>query len=124
MPSPDRELKTLTRLLTLTTDQQAGVKTVLEEQSTQMRSLRAKGENATSESETPETRQARRTQMEQIRDESYTKISALLDDNQKKAFADWTQKRKAAMERRGSDGENPPPPPPGGTGGGPPGEML
>jgi protein CpxP len=115
MQGPDRELKMLTRVLTLTPDQQTGVKAVLEQQATQMKALRAKNEAA--DGSAPESRQARMTQMDQIRDESNTKISALLDDTQKKTFADWVQRRKAAMERRHQDGN--PPPPPDGAGNGP-----
>jgi protein CpxP len=119
MRGPEQQLKRLTQLLTLTADQQSGVKAVLDQQAAQMRALRQKSQGATPESDTPEARQARVTQMEQIRDESDTKIAALLDENQKKTFADWTQRRKAAMERRQSregqpppqGGEAPPPPP-------------
>lgn len=124
MPGPQRELKMLTRILSLTTDQQTGVKMILEQQVAQMRALRAKSQSSSSEeSNTPEARQARMTQAEQIRDESDTKISALLNDSQKKTFADWVAKRKAAMERRQQgEGDGPPPPPPDGGGGPPPAE--
>jgi hypothetical protein len=118
---PERELATLTRVLTLTADQQTGVKAVLNQQATQMKALREKAQNPATDSATPETRQARITQMEQIRDESDTKISALLDDNQKKTFADWVQKRKEATARRGPQGGNPPPD---GAGGPPPNSSL
>lgn len=118
-PSPERELKMLTRLLTLTTDQQTGVKTVLEQQRSQMQALRTQAQSSSTE-QTPETRKARRAQAEQIREESDTKIAALLDDSQKKIFAGWEARRKQQMERRGRDNQdgNPPPPPP--DGGGPP----
>jgi protein CpxP len=121
-PGPQRELKTLTKLLSLTADQQTGVKAILEEQSAAMRALRAKSQSSSPEdSNTPEARQARMAQVEQIRNESNTKINALLNDNQKKTFADWIAKRKAAMERRRQgEGDGPPPPPP--DGGGPPAE--
>ena len=112
---PEEQLKNLTRVLTLTEDQQKGVRTVLEQQATEMRALRAKSQAEGANNDTPEARQARMTQMNQIRDESNTKIAALLDDNQKKTFAEWTQRRKAAMERRQSGDGQPPPPPNGGT---------
>jgi Spy/CpxP family protein refolding chaperone len=118
MGGPDRELKNLTRVLTLTPEQQTGVKAVLEQQATQMRALRGPGSQAEAGSAgTPDARQARMAKAEQIRDESNTKIAALLDDNQKKLFADWTAKRKAAMERRRGQGDGPPPD---GAGGPPP----
>lgn len=112
---PEEQLKNLTRVLTLTEDQQKGVRAVLEQQATQMRALRAKSQAEGANNDTPEARQARMTQMSQIRDESNTKIAALLDDNQKKTFADWEQRRKAAMERRQSRDGQPPPPPPNGS---------
>jgi len=118
-PGPQRELKMLTRLLSLTAEQQGGVKTILEQQTADMRALRAKSQSSPDESNTPEARQARMTQMEQIREASNTKIAALLNDSQKKTFADWAARRKAQMERRMQEGgDGPPPPPP--DGGGPP----
>jgi len=111
---PERELQNLTRVLSLTPDQQTGVKALLEQQSTQFKALRAKTQTeAAGNTETAETRQAGTTQMDQIRDETNTKISALLDDNQKKTFADMIARRKAAMARHESREGNPPPPPSG-----------
>jgi periplasmic protein CpxP/Spy len=107
---PERELERLTHMLTLTPDQQTGVKALLEQQSTQMKALHAKTQTeAAGNTETAETRQAGITQMDQIRDETDTKISALLDDNQKKTFADMIARRKAAMARHESREGNPPP---------------
>jgi len=120
MPGPDRELKMLTKLLTLTTEQQTGVKALLEQQATEMKALRAKAQsesNQSSDSSNTESPQARMAQMQQIHDETNTKIAALLDDNQKKIFAEWLEKRKAEMEQRRSQGGQPPSPP---DGGGPP----
>ena len=113
---PERELERLTHTLTLPADQQTGVKALLEQQSTQMRALHAKAQSEAAGAQTAETRQAGMTQMDQIRDETDTKISALLDDNQKKTFADMIARRKAAMARRESRSGNPPPPPPDGAG--------
>jgi Spy/CpxP family protein refolding chaperone len=118
MPGPERQLKMLTHLLDLTTDQQTGVKALLEQESTQMKALRAKLQSENVESASPETRQARMAQVDQIRDETDTKIAALLNDTQKPKFAEWLQRRKAAMERRRPEDGNPPPPPP--DGGAPP----
>ena len=109
---PERELERLTHQLTLTADQQTGVKALLEQQATQMKALHAQAQTQASGTETPETRQAGMTQMDQIRDETNTKISALLDDNQKKTFADMIARRKAAMARH----EGNPPPAPAGPG--------
>jgi len=104
----------LTRILTLTPDQQTGVKAVLEQQNEQMKALRNKTQSDAAGSGSQEAMQARRSQMEAIRNESNTKISALLDENQKKTFADWTAQRKAEMEKRrpqGGPGADGPPPP-------------
>jgi hypothetical protein len=38
--------------------------------------------------------------MNQIRDETDTKITALLDENQKKIYAEMIERRKAMMARR------------------------
>ena len=112
---PERELERLTHTLTLTADQQTGVKALLEQQSTQMRALHQKSQsesgaaNTSGASETPGSQQ---TQMAQIRDETDTKISALLNEDQKKTFADWVARRKAAMARRQGQGGNPSEAPP------------
>jgi hypothetical protein len=102
----------LTHRLNLTAEQQTGVRAVLEQQQTQMKALRDKFQAESAGSETPESRQARMAQMDQIHEESDTKIAALLNEDQKKTYAEMVQQRKAMMaRRRGPDG-NPPPPPP------------
>jgi protein CpxP len=110
---PERELKMLTHLLILTPDQQTGVKAILLQRSSQMLALRNQSQGTAAAGETQETRQARMAQVNQIREESNTKIAALLDDNQKKLFSDWQQKRKEEMQRRrgGPQGDQAPPPP-------------
>jgi protein CpxP len=115
---PERELQMLTERLSLTADQQTGVKAVLVQQSEQMKALRQKSQDDGG-ADSADARQARMKQMQQIRDESDTKISALLDDTQKKTFADMLAKRKAMMEQRQQGGGDGPPPPPN-DGGGPP----
>jgi len=97
---PEHQLQMLTERLSLTAEQQTGVKAILEQQSTQMKALRTNGTGDTANTDTPEARQARMTQMNQIRDETDTKITALLDDNQKKTYAEMVQHRKAMMARR------------------------
>ena len=104
--NPERELTQLTRVLTLTSEQQTGVKAILDQQAAQMKALHTRNQAETT-TDTPQTHQARMAQMNQIRDESDTKISALLDDNQKKTFAGWVARRKANMERRGNGGAPP-----------------
>jgi hypothetical protein len=61
--------------------------------------------------------------MEQIREETNTKIAALLDDTQKTTFAAWVAKHKRHQAQESQDGPPPPPPDGGGPsdgGGGPP----
>ncbi|WP_263353063.1 Spy/CpxP family protein refolding chaperone [Acidicapsa acidisoli] len=103
---PERELHMLTERLSLTPEQQTGVKAVLDQQATQMKALRTNAQSESAQADTPEARQARMTQINQIHDETDTKISALLDDNQKKTYAEIVQHRKAMMARR--QGGNPP----------------
>ena len=100
-PNIERELGQLTQALTLTADQQTQVKALLEQRRGKMKALRA-GEA-----------QPTREQMEGIRKDTDSKITALLNDDQKTKFAAWQQQR---MERRrggGGDAAPPPPPPPG-----------
>jgi len=97
---PEHQLQMLTERLTLTPEQQTGVKAILEQQATQMKALRTAGSGDAAAADTTEARQARMTQMNQIHDETDTKITALLDDNQKKTYAEMVQHRKAMMARR------------------------
>jgi Spy/CpxP family protein refolding chaperone len=113
---PERQLAMLTHRLNLTAEQQTGVKALLEQQATQMMALRTKTPSESATPPTPEARAAERKQMDAIRDETDTKITALLNDDQKKTFSDMVAQRKAAMARREAGGDAPPPPPP------PPGE--
>jgi hypothetical protein len=103
---PERELHMLTERLTLTPEQQTGVKALLDQQSTQIKALRTNAQGESAPADTPEAREARTTQINQIHDETDTKISALLDENQKKTYAEIVQHRKAMMARR--QGANPP----------------
>jgi protein CpxP len=110
---PERQLAMLTKMLTLTPEQQTGVKALLEQQSTQMMALRTKTPSeAAATPATPEARAAERKQMDAIRDETETKISALLNDEQKTTYANWIAKRKAAMAARQAGGPEAPPPAP------------
>jgi protein CpxP len=105
---PERELQHLTQMLSLTADQQSQVKTLLTEQRQKMEALRNSNSEASGQGAPP-----RREQMESIRNETDTKITALLNDDQKTKFAAWQQERKARMQQRqGPGGDNPPPPQP------------
>ena len=110
--NPERELQMLTHRLDLTADQQAQVKTLLTERTQKMEALRGGAPSADAASAPPPPR---RGQMEAIRNDTDTKITALLNDDQKAKFAALQQERKERMEHRqgpGSGGDNAPPPPP------------
>jgi Spy/CpxP family protein refolding chaperone len=100
--NPERELQQLTHVLSLTADQQTQVKALLAEQRQKMEALRNSNSDTSSQA-TP----SRREQMESIRNDTDTKITAFLNDDQKTKFAAWQQERKARMEQRqGPGGEN------------------
>jgi protein CpxP len=105
----ERQLRRLTRMLSLTPDQQTQVKGLLTERRQRMEELRKSSAagDASAQAAPPS-----REPMEAIRNDTDTKISALLNDDQKTKFAAWQQERNARMERRqGPAGGNPPPPP-------------
>lgn len=107
---PERELQQLTRVLSLTADQQVQVKTLLTERMQKMEALRrsapAPGSDTSSQATPPN-----RAQMEAIRNDTDTKISALLNDDQKTKFAAYEQGRKDRMARwQGRGGDAPPAP--------------
>lgn len=122
-PSADRELKQLTRLLTLSADQQTQVKALLTDQHKQIEALikqtrpAAHSDNGPGEPPSAEAMQATREAMKTIREATNIKIAALLTADQQTKFAAWKEKREKAADRQGDD--MPPPPPDGG--GGPPG---
>jgi Spy/CpxP family protein refolding chaperone len=107
---PERELEHLTRVLSLNADQQTQVKALLTEQRQKMEALRNGGSDADASSQGAPPR---REQMESIRNDTDTKITALLNDDQKTKFAQWQAERKARMEhRQGGGPEGAPPPQP------------
>lgn len=126
-PSVDRELKQLTRLLTLTDEQQAQVKTILTDQQQKIEALfsQARQEQSKSSSDaaagndgppSAEAMQKTRSAMEAIRKDSNAKIAAVLNNDQKTKFAEWEKRH----EMHGQQGDDTPPPPPDGEGGPPP----
>lgn len=130
-PGVDRQLKHLTKLLTLTEDQQAQVKVILTDQHQQIKALFDQTRSAENSGNadaggppSPEAMQAQRSQIRLIRDAANAKISALLTDAQKAKFTAWQDQQKKREAQQGDDMPPPPPdgggPPPGG-GGPPPG---
>jgi len=101
MPSVDDQLKNLTERLTLTDDQQAKIKPILEDQRTQMQALMK--DDSLSQDD-------RRAKGRSIRESTDTKIRDVLTDDQKKKYDAWQQEMRDRMRQR-QGGENPPPPP-------------
>ncbi|MGA9669917.1 MAG: periplasmic heavy metal sensor [Terracidiphilus sp.] len=97
-PNAERELAQLTEALTLTPDQQSQVKTILKERREKMEALRASGTEPT------------REQFVTIRKDTDTKITAILNDDQKAKFATWQQEH-SSHHRGGGNGDAAPPPP-------------
>ena len=120
-PSVERELKQLTRLLTLTVEQQTQVKAILTDQRQQIDALFKPASTSASEStsgEAPlsaESSATTRASIKAIRDAAQSKIAGVLSDGQKIAFALWEKKQERAAAQEESE-DMPPPPPDGGNG--------
>jgi Spy/CpxP family protein refolding chaperone len=98
-PDTERELAQLTEALSLTPDQQTQVKAILKERHEKVEAMRASGTQPT------------REQLVTVRKDTDTKISALLNDDQKAKFA-IVQQQRSSRHRGGGGGATPPPPPP------------
>jgi periplasmic protein CpxP/Spy len=91
--TPEDRLKDLTKQLSLTDDQQAKIKPILEDQQKKMDDLR---NNSSGD------RQERGQKMQQIRKDTNDQIRAVLDDNQKTKFDKMEQEREDRMKHHGS----------------------
>lgn len=89
-----RQTDNLAEKLKLSDDQKTKVSAIYLEQATSMKKLRedAKGD-----------RDAMMASMKKSNEESDTKITALLNDDQKKAYATWKEERKEMM-KKGAEG--------------------
>jgi protein CpxP len=90
--SPDDQLARMTSRYNLTADQQTQIKPILANQQQQMMALRQ---------DTSTPREDKMAKMKSIREDSSTKIQAILNDTQKKQFADDQQKMQERMQQRG-----------------------
>ena len=106
--NPERELQQLTQTLSLTPDQQTQVKSLLAERRQKMEELRKTSAGTDAAPQGPPPRQ----QMEAIRNDTDTKINALLNDDQKPKFAAWQQRRMQGRRGPGGPGGDQAPPPP------------
>jgi Spy/CpxP family protein refolding chaperone len=91
--SPDERLAQMTKRYNLSADQQTQIKPILANQQTQMMALRQ--DNSLS-------REDKMAKMKGIRDDSNTKIQAILNDSQKAKFAEDQQKMQERMQQRDS----------------------
>ena len=92
-PSVDQQVKRLTDRLNLSADQQSTIKPILEDQQQQMASLRE---------DTSLSREDRMSKMRSIRESTTSKISAILNDDQKKQYEAMQQEMRS-RQGRGQD---------------------
>jgi len=105
MPSAEEQTKNLTEKLSLTDDQQARVKTIVEDTHSQMQKL-MQDESLTREDKMAKARSLHETAMGKVRD--------ILTDDQKKKFDDMQKEMQDHMRQRQGGGDGPPkdaPPP-------------
>jgi Spy/CpxP family protein refolding chaperone len=92
MPSVDERVQHLTKALNLSDDQQAKVKTILEDQRKQMASLKQ---------DTSASQEDRRAKFQQIHEASTQKIRDVLNDEQKAKFDQMQARHKGHMGKHG-----------------------
>jgi protein CpxP len=90
--TPDEQVARMTKRYNLSADQQTQIKPILANQQQQMMALH---------SDSSLSREDRMAKMKGIRDDSSTKIQAILNDTQKKQFAEDQQKMQERMQQRG-----------------------
>jgi Spy/CpxP family protein refolding chaperone len=105
-PSPEHQLRHLTKMLNLTSDQQTQMLPILQDQHKRMESLR------NDQNLDP---QQRRAQMRDAMMETHQKLEALMTATQKQQFEQMMQQRREHMHQGGmgqGNGAGAPPPPP------------
>src|SRR5215475_4069400 len=90
VPSVDDQLKNLTSKLSLTADQQAKIKPILEDQQQQAQSAM---------SDASLSQDDRRSKMRSLHESSNAKIRDVLNDDQKKKFDAWQQEMHDRMRQ-------------------------
>ena len=93
---PDLQLKMMTKHLKLTADQQSQILPILTATQTEMQKLRDDSSVA------PEDR---RSKMMAMREANETKINAVLNDDQKKTYAQMQQQMRERMQQRREQGQ-------------------
>jgi protein CpxP len=97
--NPDEQVARMTKRYNLSSDQQTSIKPILANQQQQMQALR--GDSTLS-------RDDRMAKMRSIREDSNTKIQAILNDSQKQKFAADQQQMQERMQQRMQGGGGPP----------------
>lgn len=111
MPTVDEMLAHMTQKLNLSQEQQASVRSILQNQHDQMEQLMQ---------DTSSSHEARHAKMKEMHESTHTQIRALLNDDQKKQFDEFAQEHERHMrghgeshgQGQGEGQENGAPPPP------------
>jgi periplasmic protein CpxP/Spy len=93
--TPDEQIERMTKRYNLTADQQTQIKPILANQQQQMMALRQ---------DSSMSRDDKIAKMKSIREDSSTKIQAVLNDTQKQQFAADQQRMQERMQRGGGPG--------------------
>jgi len=96
--NPDRQLEHLTKTLNLTSDQQTQIKPILENQHQQMMQIHQ---------DTSLSRDDKMTKMKSLREDTSSKIEAVLNDQQKQQYEAMQQKMQERMQQRMQGGAQP-----------------
>ena len=91
--TPDEQVARMTKRYKLSSDQQAQIKPILANQQQQIQALRQ---------DSTLSREDRMAKVKSIRDDSSSKIGAVLNDSQKQKFAQDQQRRQEHMQEHGA----------------------
>src|ERR1700760_4327764 len=99
MPSVDDQLKNMTQAYNLTTDQQAKVKSILEDTHSQMQKVM--------QDDSTLSREDRMSKMRSIHEAASSRIREVLTDEQKKKYDDMQKEMQEHRRPRRDDGDGP-----------------
>jgi periplasmic protein CpxP/Spy len=102
MPTVDQRLQRMTQALNLSDDQQQKIKPILENESTQMQSLRA---------DTSLSQEDRMAKMKEIRTNTSSQINPILNPDQQKQYAEMMSHMGRGRGGPGGANQSAPPPP-------------
>jgi septal ring factor EnvC (AmiA/AmiB activator) len=97
MPSVDDQIKHLTNKLSLSDDQQAKLKPILEEQRKQMEQIH---------SDSSLSREDRFSKMQELRQNADTQIKSVLNEDQQKNFDKMREEQRSRMGKWRKGGDN------------------